>query len=61
MRKPRPEAKLEEDVWGVGWDANRRRQFTLGLKASPAERLRWLEEAIALAHRSGALPRRRAG
>jgi len=33
--------------------------LTLALAASPAERLRWLEEMIALAHHSGALPRKR--
>jgi hypothetical protein len=41
------------------WASARERQLTAGLRASPAERLAWLEEAIALAHRAGALPKRR--
>jgi hypothetical protein len=45
--------------WEVGWESHRRRQLTFALAATPAERLRWLEEMIALAHRTGALPRRR--
>jgi len=47
------------DDWGVGWESHRRRQLTFALAATPADRLRWLEEMIALAHRSGALPRPR--
>jgi hypothetical protein len=47
---------LERD-WGVSWEAQRLHQLTLGLAATPA-RLAWLEEMIALAHRTGALPRR---
>lgn len=43
----------------AGWEDTRRRQLTLGLSASPAERLRWLEEMLVLALRSGALERRR--
>jgi hypothetical protein len=42
-----------------GWEANRRRKLVLGLDATPEQRLDWLEEMIALAHASGALPRRR--
>jgi hypothetical protein len=47
------------DDWGADWDTTRRRRLTKGLDASPAERVRWLEEMIAIAHRTGALPRRR--
>jgi len=47
------------DEWGTGWEAHRIHQMTLALRATPAQRLAWLEEAIALAHRAGALPRRR--
>lgn len=43
--------------WQCSWEDARRRQLTVGLDASPAQRLAWLEEMIALAHRSGALPR----
>jgi hypothetical protein len=42
----------------AGWDATRRFQMERALTATPAERLAWLEEAIALAHATGALPRR---
>lgn len=42
-----------------GWEANQRRKFVIGLDATPEQRLDWLEEMIALAHASGALPRRR--
>jgi hypothetical protein len=49
-----------DDEWGVGWEAHRRHQLTLALKATPAQRLAWLEEVIALAHRTGALPKSRA-
>ena len=54
-RKNSP-ADAEHD-WEAGWESTRHRQLTLSLAASPAERLRWLEEMIVLAHRSGALPR----
>jgi hypothetical protein len=33
--------------------------LTMGLRATPAQRLAWLEEMIAMAYRSGALPRKR--
>jgi hypothetical protein len=45
--------------WDAGWEATRRRQQTLGLEVTAAERVRWLEEMIRLAHACGALPRRR--
>jgi len=48
-----------DDAWDVDWDAQRRRKFTIGLAATPAQRLDWLEEMIELAHATGALPRRR--
>jgi hypothetical protein len=44
--------------WG-SWAANDEEKLTMGLRATPAERLAWLEEMIALAYRSGALPRKR--
>jgi hypothetical protein len=55
------DAKVESEDWQVSWEAHRRRRLTFAMDASPAERLRWLEEMIALAHRSGALPRKRSG
>jgi hypothetical protein len=47
------------DEWRTGWEAHRVHQLTLALEATPAQRLAWLEEAISLAHRVGALPKRR--
>lgn len=49
------------DVWNASWEANAREQLVLGLAASPAERLAWLEEMIYFAHRAGALPRGHTG
>lgn len=43
---------------GGGWAAHRRAQFMLWASATPAQRLSWLEEMIALAYRTGAFPRR---
>ncbi len=51
------EGKEHDDPWQVGWEAHHDHQLTLGLAATPAERLAWLEEMIALAHQTGALPR----
>jgi len=44
--------------WG-SWAANDEQKLTMALRATPAERLAWLEEMIVLAYRSGALPRKR--
>lgn len=49
---------LDEKDWQCGWEDARRRQLTAGLDATPAQRLEWLEEMLALAYRSGALPRK---
>lgn len=46
---------------GADWEADRREKLAAGLALTPAERLAWLEEAIAFAHRAGALPRRTVG
>jgi hypothetical protein len=51
----------EHDEWGTGWEGHRIRQLTQALEATPAQRLAWLEEVIALAYQAGALPRARAG
>jgi hypothetical protein len=40
-----------------GWEEHRRAELEGFLQATPAERLRWLEQAILFAHRTGALPR----
>lgn len=50
------DAHPSED-WKADWESHRREQLVLGLRATPAQRLAWLEEMIAFAHRAGALPR----
>ena len=50
---------ITTDDWQADWEATRTRQLAKGLDASPAERVRWLEEMIAIAHRTGALPKPR--
>jgi hypothetical protein len=44
------------DDWG-SWESHRLRTLVLALDATPAQRLAWLEEVIALAYATGALPR----
>ena len=51
-------ANEKQDDWG-SWGANDEHKLTMALRATPAQRLAWLEEMIVLAFRSGALPRRR--
>ena len=41
----------------ASWEGARRFQFERALEASWAQRLAWLEQAIELAYRAGALPR----
>jgi hypothetical protein len=53
-----PPADEAASAWG-SWGSNRERKLTAALAATPAERLAWLEEMIALAYRTGALPKRR--
>ena len=48
----------DKSDWG-SWTDNDERKLTMALRATPAERLAWLEEMIVLAYRSGALPRKR--
>lgn len=62
--KPSPSAPLQDSVpapeWQADtWESERKRKLTLGLDATPADRLAWLEQAIALAWSTGALPRPR--
>lgn len=42
------QAKTSENIGAVthGFEQHRRRQARLGLRLSPAERLRWLEESM---------------
>ena len=47
------------DDWGAGWEAHRVHQLTFALRATPAQRLAWLEEMIVLAYQVGALPKAR--
>lgn len=46
--------------WQVDWEEQRRWQLTASLRATPTQRLAWLEEMLRLAHHSGALERKRA-
>ena len=46
------------DDWSASWEGHRRAQLTRALAATPAQRLAWLEEMLALAYRTGALPRK---
>ncbi|MES1204771.1 MAG: hypothetical protein ABUS79_02430 [Pseudomonadota bacterium] len=57
--EPSAEAETAADWRGDDWESARRRKLTLGLAATPDQRLAWLEEAMALAWASGALPRPR--
>ena len=41
--------------WDATWERVERAQLETMLAATPAERLAWLEEAMRLAHASGAL------
>lgn len=43
--------------WDAGWDGAERYHLERSLAATPAERLAWLEAAIAFAWQAGALPR----
>jgi len=40
-----------------GWERHRRERLEAILTTTPAQRLAWLEEAIAFARSAGALPR----
>jgi len=46
-----------ESEWPVSWEASRAAQLLDMARASPADRLRWLEEALRVAQASGALSR----
>lgn len=47
----------ESTEWPVTWEAHRRDQILAVARATPAARLAWLEEALHLALRVGAVPR----
>ena len=68
--EPEPEAGTEPDRpparpaerWAATWAGVERAQLeTVLTSTTPAERLAWLEEAMRLAHASGALPLARRG
>jgi hypothetical protein len=46
-----------EGRWPVSWEASRRSQFRDMAKATPIQRLDWLEQALRVALASGALSR----
>jgi hypothetical protein len=56
---PSENSSSPSDWQADSWESARKRKLTLGLDATPAERLAWLEQAIALAWATGALPRPR--
>ena len=43
------------DGWDATWEGAREQLQESILRATPAQRLAWLEEALELAHRAGAL------
>ena len=45
--------------WDGGWDHHLRAQLEAWSRATPAQLLAWLEDALALAHEAGALSRGR--
>ncbi len=46
------------DEWRGDFASSRDAQLDAWAGATPSQRLRWLEEALAFAHRMGALPER---
>lgn len=50
--------RSEDPSREYGWEEHRRAELESSLKATPAQRLRWLEQAIVFAYRTGALPRK---
>lgn len=51
------ETSNADDLWDGSWQAAEDRVLENALRATPAQRLAWLEDAIHLAYQSGALPR----
>jgi len=54
VSKPRRECETPTD-WRATFEENERRLLELTYAATPAQRLAWLEEALELAYRVGAL------
>lgn len=47
----------EERLWPVTWDEVKEAELDDALRATPAQRLAWLEEAIEFARLAGAIKR----
>lgn len=54
---PRSDATPRESDWSGDFAAAEERLLDVSLAATPSERLKWLEEALAFAARMGALRR----
>ena len=53
-----PEQDKQPEKWEFAtWEGARKDHLRLALSATPAQRLAWLEEAMELAYRAGALKR----
>ena len=50
--------KRDKEEWQYDWDDHENAQLQSWLKSTHAQRLAWLEDAIKLAHISGALKNR---
>jgi hypothetical protein len=46
MKPAEPAGGVPGDLRAAAWKAQRRRQARVGLELTPAERLRWLEDAL---------------
>ncbi len=55
--KPHAEAGGAEE-WRADFRAAEEQLLDASLAVTPSQRLKWLEEALAFAHRMGALPKR---
>ncbi len=56
MKSKKEEKAGRGELWeAASWEGAERAQLETMLAATPAQRLAWLEEAIRLAHASGAL------
>jgi len=47
----------DERLWPVTWDEVKEAELDDALRATPAQRLAWLEEALRLAWKAGAIKR----
>ena len=46
--------KTPSHAWQAGWEDNEHAQLQSWLRATPAQRLSWLEEALEVAYQAGA-------